>query len=117
MTTIRSTATVLKKDKGHFVAGVDEHSITAQPASTQRGAIKKLKQAVLLRLRKAAETGTLTKLLDDAGYPGSLIRLHEISLQCHIYDGVPVTLPVPHRLSILNQSRRKATGDERRSHV
>ena len=46
MITITFTASVIKKDKGCFVAHAEEFPVIAEPASTERGAVKKLKAAV-----------------------------------------------------------------------
>src|ERR1700674_3036797 len=67
MAAITFTASIVKKDKGSYIARADELSIAVQPATTQRGAIKKLKDAVGQHLRRAAYGGTLSTLLNDAG--------------------------------------------------
>jgi len=115
MTNIKFTATVIWKGKGGYIARADELCITIQPATTQRGAKRKLKEAVLARFRQAAQRGKLETLLDDAGYAGMLIASGDITLECHIFDTDTITLPLPRNLSALDRAARKkrATGDER----
>jgi hypothetical protein len=115
MSHIAFTASVVRKDKGTYVAHADELSIKAGPASTQRGAIKKLKSAALVHLRKAAEAGTLTDLLDDAGYTSAWVTFDgKIPLQPHIYNSDTVSVRLTDQLLRLNRAKRRATGDERK---
>lgn len=115
MTNIKFTATIVWKGKGCYIARADELSITVPPATTQRGAKRKLKNAVLARFRQAAQDGKLETLLDDAGYAGMLIGSGDITLECHILDTDTITLPLPRNLSALDRAAKKKqeTGDER----
>ena len=70
MATVKFTASIICKGKGSYVAHADELSIRAEPATTQRGAIKKLHDTGREHLWKAADEGTLAELLKDAGYAG-----------------------------------------------
>lgn len=108
------TASVVRKDRGVYVAHAEEFPIAAAPASTQRGAVKNLKAAVLLRLRQAAETGALTDFLDDAGYTSELTFFnHQIKLESNILDSETVSVALPSQLINLDRSRRPTTGEER----
>lgn len=86
MATIKFTASIIRKDKGSYVAHADELSIRAEPATTQRGAIKKLRDTVREHLRKADNEGKLAELLNDAGYTGKLSGFPDMTLECHILD-------------------------------
>jgi hypothetical protein len=107
MTNIKFTATVIWKGKGCCIARADELSITTPPATTQRGAKRNLKDAVLPRFREAAQEGTLQTVLDDAGYAGMLIGSGDITLECHILETDTITLPLPRQLSALDRAARK----------
>ena len=115
MTNIKFTATVIWKGKGCYIARADELCITISPATTQRGAKRKLRETVLARFHEAAQDGKLQDLLDDAGYAGMLIGSGPVTLECHILDTDTITLPLPRRLSALDRAARKkkATADER----
>jgi hypothetical protein len=105
MITITFTASIVKKAKGCFVAHAEEFPLTAEPASTQRGAIKKLKIVVLGRLRQAAERGAVTSFLDDAGYVAELIGLdNKITLQANIHDSATVSVPLGIKLLTLDRA-------------
>jgi hypothetical protein len=56
MLTLSFTAAVVKKDKGQYIAHAAEFPVTGDMASTQRGAILKLRAAVYERLYKAGLT-------------------------------------------------------------
>jgi hypothetical protein len=101
MATIKFTSSIIKKGKGSYIARADEFAIAAGPATTQRGAIKKLKIAVLAKLRRAAEAGKLMDLFDDAGYNGSLLHFSKSTspLECHPFTSDTVLLPVPRSLA------------------
>ena len=116
MNTIKFTATVIWKGKGCYVAHAAELPVQAEPATTQRGAIKNLKGAVTARLLKAAHEGKLATLLDDAGYHGDMINWENINFECHPHDQATITLPFSMRLSVIDrEARRKtATGEERK---
>ena len=105
------TASVVRKDKGIYVAHAEEFAITAEPASTQRGAVKNLKAAVFLRLSQAAESGTLTNFLDDAGYASELISFNT-KLESNILDTQTISVPLANQLPRRNRARRRATGEE-----
>ena len=105
MITITFTASIVKNAKGCFVAHAEEFPVTAEPASTQRGAIKKLKTVVRDRLCQAAETGTLPEFLDDAGYAAELIGLdNQITLQANIHDSATVPVPLGTKLLTLDRA-------------
>lgn len=105
MTRIKFTAAIIKKDKGCYVASAVELPIMAEPATTQRGAIRKLKDAVLTRLKEAANRGTLEIFLDDAGYAGHMRRFPGATLQSYALDNEDVFLTLP------RQPKRKAAGE------
>lgn len=107
------TASIVKIDKGCYAARSDELAVTSGRASTQRGAIKQLKSAVLLRLRQAAESGTLADVLDDAGYFGDRVDSKDATLSSFAFNADTVSVQLPRQLSALNRVRRKATGEER----
>ena len=65
----------LEWTRGEYWARADELSIVGESAKTERGAIKKLREAVELRFKRAAADGTLCDLLDKAGYKGLWIAL------------------------------------------
>jgi hypothetical protein len=94
-----------KRPRAITVAPAEEFFVTAEPASTQRGAIKKLKIAVLGRLRQAAAKGAVTSLLDDAGYAAELIGLdNKITLQANIHDSATVPVPLGTKLLTLDRA-------------
>ena len=102
MITITFTASIVKT-RATTLPMPQGFPITAQPASTQRGAIKKLKIAVLGRLRQAAESGTLPDFLDDTGYSAELIGLdNKITLQANIHDSATVSVPLGRQLLTLD---------------
>jgi hypothetical protein len=95
--TLVFTATVFRNDCG-FVARADELSVFSEPATTQRGAIRNLKDAVLRHLTEASKKGKLTALLDDAGYKGSLVRsTRQVRLEVMIYDRKSISVRVPRK--------------------
>ena len=105
MTKLKFTAAIVKKDKGSYVAGAVELPIMAEPATTQRGAIRKLKDAVLARLREEADRGTLETFLDDAGYAGHMRRFPRATLQSYAFNNEEVFLALP------RQPKQKAAGE------
>jgi hypothetical protein len=115
MNNIKFTATTLRQDKGHYIARADELSITGGAATTQRGAIRKLKEAVTDLLGKAAEEDKLISVLDAAGYPGALVHLQDITLECHIVDSAAVSVSLPQQLWTFDRTARRteATGEGR----
>ena len=105
MITVTFTASIVKKAKGYYIAHAQEFPVSAQQASTQRGAIKKLKIAVLGRLRQAAARGAITSFLDDAGYVAELIGLdNKITLQANIHDSATVSVPLGRHLLALDRA-------------
>jgi hypothetical protein len=107
----------VKKNKGHFVAHCPVFPVAPESASTQRGAIKKLRDAVLRCVRESAASGTLVTLLEEAGYPSDLIALDHVVLHPIIFDKMDVSLPLTRRMIRLNRNKRRATGEERNSNV
>ncbi len=109
MVTIKFTASIISKSRGKYIARADELSVAVEPATTQRGAIKKLKAAVLARLRQAAEAGGLEALLDDAGYYGMHIHYPDLKspIECRVFNTETVFLPVPRSL-VLTSKRNRA---------
>jgi hypothetical protein len=107
MSSIIYTASVVRREPGLYIARADELCIQSAPATTQRGAIKKLRAAVLAHLKRAAEAGRLSDLLQDAGYSAELIRPREIELQANVYDSQTISL-VPPRM-LLKRSRQNTT--------
>src|SRR5579862_2820848 len=97
------TASVVRKTKGRYIAHAEEFPVIADPATTQRGAVKKLKVAVADRLRKAADRGTLIDFLEDAGYAAELLHLNNIKLEANIYAGDQVSIPVARQLPVLDR--------------
>jgi hypothetical protein len=107
MALIKFTASIVKKDKGCYLARADELLIAAEPATTQRGAIKKLKTAVLAQFRQAADAGRLEAFLKDAGYAGMLIHFHDMTtLQRRVFNSEPVYIRVPRRLALTSKRNR-----------
>ena len=105
MITITFTASIVKTAKSRYIAHAEELPVTSEPATTQRGAIKKLKIAVLGRLRQAAERGAVISLLDDAGYAAELIGLdNKITLQANIHDSATVSVPLGRHLLTLDRA-------------
>ena len=105
MANIKLTASIIKKDKGCYVARCDELFIITEPASTQRGAIRKLKDTAQQFFRQAAEHGKLDELLNDAGYTGYLSWASDVTLERHTWDSDDIFLPLPRR-------ERPLTGDK-----
>jgi hypothetical protein len=97
MASITFTASIISKSRGRYIARADELALAAEPATTQRGAIKKLKTLILARFQQAAEEGCLEAFLDDAGYAGTLIHYPDIKnpIECHVFSSDTVLLPVP----------------------
>lgn len=97
MAFLRFKASIITKRRGWYRARADELAIIGAPASTQRGAIKNLKNAVLVAFQEAAKTGTLADTLDDLGYHGLMIRFREINptLACYTFNTADVTLRLP----------------------
>jgi hypothetical protein len=98
MATIKFKVSIISKGKGNYIARADELSIAVEPATTQRGAIKKLKTAVLARFRHAAEDG----------YNGMLIHYAEMKapLACHVFNTEMVLLSVPQNLARTSKQNR-----------
>jgi hypothetical protein len=111
------TASIVKIDKGCYAARSDELSVTSGRASTQRGAIKQLKSAVLIRLRKAAETGKLAEILDDAGYFGDRVDSKDATMSSFAFNNDTVSVQLPRQFSALNRTRREETGEERNNNA
>jgi len=101
MAIIKLTASIVYKGKGRYIAHADELPITGEPATTQRGAIKKLKLAVFARLRQEAESGRLEVLPDHAGYNSILLGYPELKAarECHIFNKETVFLPIPRSIA------------------
>jgi len=98
LNTLVFTATVFRNDRG-FVARADEFSVFSEPATTQRRAIRNLKDTVLRYLNDASKNRKLPALLDDAGYKGSLVSsMHQVRLEVMIYDRKSISLPMPRRI-------------------
>ncbi len=113
MITILFTASIVKIDKGCYAARSDELAVTSGRASTQRGAIKQLKSAVLIRLRKAAESGTLAEVLDDAGYFGYRVDSKDATMSSFAFNSDTVSVQLPRQFPALNRARRETTGEKR----
>jgi hypothetical protein len=113
MINIVFTASIVKIDKGCYIARADELAIASGQASTTRGAIRQLKNAVLARLRAAAESGTLTEFLENAGYSTDLIAFKNANLRSYTFNSDTVSVQLPRQLPALNRVRRDATGEER----
>ena len=104
MITITFNTSVVKTGKGRYIAHAQEFPVTSESATTQRGAIKKLKVAVQSRLRHAAQRGTLTNSLDDAGYAAELLGLdNKITLRANIHDNATVSMPLSSQLLTLDR--------------
>lgn len=108
------TVSIVKIDKGCYIARSNELAVISERASTQRGAIKQLKKAVLSRLRTAAEIGMLAEVLDDAGYFGDRVDSRDATLNSFAFNSDTVSVHLPRQLSALNRARREATGEERK---
>lgn len=113
MATIKFTASIVKRDKGCYVAHADELPVVAAPATTQRGAIKNLKDAVLGYLRRAAQEGRLANVLDDAGYGGGLIYFPDATLECHNLDTPTLLLRLPRQRKSASRKNGKQPESER----
>ena len=115
MTNLKFTATIVKRGQGCYIARSPESSIAAEPASTQRSAIKKLKDAVLAAMRQAATDGRLASVLEDAGYISDLLFMGNSVLNCHVFgDSETVSLPLPNQLATIDRNARRKweSGDE-----
>jgi hypothetical protein len=118
MTSIKFTATIVWKGKGGYVARADELSIVVPATTTQRRAIRKLKDAVLARFRQAATEGKLAALLDDAGYHGDMIYRPETTLEDYAFNRETISVPLPHTLPMIDRAaRRKRDNDDERNDV
>jgi hypothetical protein len=113
MSIIIFTVSVAKSGKGRYVASAREFPIMGEPASTRRGAVRKLKAAVLLRIREAAEIGTLPNLLEDCGYNPDLIWFERAKMQSHPFKDHDASVLLPRRIVLRDRAKRDATGDER----
>jgi hypothetical protein len=113
MINIMFTASVAKKRKGNYVASAKTFPIMGKPASTHRGAIKKLKDAILVRMEEAAKAGRLVDLLEDSGYNADLIWFDGTEIESHPYCDHDASVPLARRLALLDRAKRNATGDER----
>ena len=78
-----------------YWARADELSIVGESAKTERGAIKKLREAMELRFKRAAADGTLCDLLDKAGYKGLWIALPEVQVTCRIWEQSRMVMSLP----------------------
>jgi hypothetical protein len=106
------TASVVEIDRGYFVAHSLVFPVAATSARTKHAALKKLRDAIMLLLRKSAEDATVTTLLDESGYPVDLIGFKNILLCPLIYDTVNVGLRI--RTPLVHRTRRRtAIGEER----
>ena len=106
---------MVKTENGRYVAHADELPITAEAANTQRGAIKNLKSAVLVYLRKAAEHDRLTEVLLDAGYFTELLGLVNITLKPSAFNTDTMSVGLTGQLLALNKTKRRSTSDKRRT--
>lgn len=113
MATIKFTTSIVKTEKGRYTAHADEFPVAAEAATTQRGAIKNLKDAVLDHLRRAAHEGRLANVLNDAGFGGGLIHFPGATLRCHILDAPTVLLRLPHQRKSASQKATKQPASER----
>lgn len=104
---IKVTISIVKLGKGSYVARVDEFPITAEPAATQRGAIKKLKAAALDYLRKKTAEGTLNTVLGRAGYNPELMSFPGATIRPFVIDTLDVSVSLPHRRSRLPAAYRR----------
>lgn len=97
MLTLRFKASIIYRGRGCYTAIADEWPIPPQTASTQRGAIKMVKVALLAQLKNAARRGTLGDVLDAAGYNGSMIRWPESNarLDRRVFNTHDVMIPLP----------------------
>jgi hypothetical protein len=109
------TASIIEIHKGHYVAHSPVFPVLAGSAGTQRGAIEKLRDAILLHLRDGTKRGVLVTVLEEAGYPADLIGLEHVALHPIIFDTVDVSLPLTRRMVRLNRTKRQTTGEERNS--
>src|SRR5579863_6602206 len=103
MSKVTFTISIVKKGKGSYIARADELAITSARATTQRGAIKQLKNAVLIRFCKAAESGVLTDTLEDAGYSTDLIAFKNATLRPFPFNSGTGVVPLPRQLWVLNK--------------
>lgn len=95
MTTLIFNAIVFKNDSG-FVARAEELGISSTPVSTRRGALKRLKDAVRLRLASASRNGTLKELLQKAGYKGTFAHSSgDVKMEVMVWDRQPVSIRLP----------------------
>jgi hypothetical protein len=101
------TASIIKRGKGSYVAHANEFPITAEYASTQRGAIRNLKAAVFLSLQSAMKRGALTDYLKDAGYSVWLTGFDRLTLEAHPYNTASVSLPTPYSFPWRSKKRPK----------
>lgn len=106
MAFIKVTVSIIKKQKGCYTARADELAMKSEPASTQRGAIKNLKDAITRRFRGANHDGTLRELLRDAGYDTLWIGFSEPTLHSHTYDTRTAVVRLPRKRHISPNKNR-----------
>jgi hypothetical protein len=101
------TASIVKKGKGTYVAHAEGFPLLAETASTQRGAIKKLKAAVHLLLVEATAKGTRNDLLTEAGYSIWYTGFDDLALEleAHPYNRDKVSVPLPRQSSRSKRSK------------
>jgi hypothetical protein len=94
---LKFTASIVKLDKGSYVAHAAEFPLTAEPASTQRGAIKNLRVALLRYLRKATEEANLQNVLLEEGYNPDLLSFPGATMRPFVGDTADTFVTMPHR--------------------
>ena len=85
------TAEIIRKHPGCYIARANELQIGSHPATTKRGAIKKLKNAVRLYLEASIKGGGLLDALADLGF----MHMDNKTLYFSPADSKEITLPLP----------------------
>jgi hypothetical protein len=119
------TASIVKTGKGRYVWPVPRYS-RSRPSRPVSSAVRKLKEAVLVLQRDAAEAGVLMNTLEEAGYttdlisfPGSNLRPSlagfELTTEVRpiIFDSHDASVPMSVRLRTLT-CEKQPTGEERK---
>ena len=84
----------VRKQRG-FVARAVEFPIAGSHASTQRSAVKNLKDALRAWLAAATKDGSLDAMLEASGYEGRVPVSRDTILEVSIYDSPCISLPLP----------------------
>jgi hypothetical protein len=89
--TIRMNAYIFENEDG-FVVRALELPVVSEPASTQRGAVKRLKGKMKTHLDKLNAANELSAVLDEAGFRS---WVGSLEVKVTFNNSAEITLPLP----------------------